>query len=375
MLADTCRADVLVTRHTASPAYMSPDLRAAMAAQHKPDVTVTLAFDALWGHPWGVSGDGGTKAYSRGNAADNAVTASLVKQMPGYTGRPANTASMSGTGTPLPYPELGSLPGAVVHLETLYLDHNYDRPVIDNGFTSITNGVFTGLGKYLESKGFDCTNPATGGWPTKPSAAALAKWRNLGMHNFQAYGAEPVSFPTGNLVEKFPLFTLTGPGSQSTDLGLVYNSQDGRLSRAGAGISFGLGARVQRFSDGSVLAVRGDGASYVFTRNAAGGYAAEPGTVNSLVEAGGGKLRLASPDGEAWVFDVADIEGIGELIKYTDRQGNTTTLNYGTPGANAQFRPLASITDAAGQRSDVDSDAAGRITAVTHPDGRGWQPS
>lgn len=243
MMANTCKADVLVTRPVASPAYISPATRAAMAAAHNPDLTVTLAFDALYGHPWGVAVDGGTRVYSRGQADDDAVTASLLAQMPGYTGRPANTASMSGTGTPLPYPELGSLPGAVTHLETLYIDHNYDRPVIDNGFSSITNGVFTGLGKYLQTKGFNCVNPVTGGWPRKPSAAELAKWRNLGFHNFQAYGAEPVSFTTGNLIEKFPIFTLTGPGNQNLDLSLVYNSQDGRLSRAGAGVSFGLGAR------------------------------------------------------------------------------------------------------------------------------------
>ncbi|MDP9903103.1 putative toxin [Arthrobacter bambusae] len=372
MMANTCRADVLVTRPVASPAYISPATRAAMAAAHHPDLTVTLAFDALYGHPWGVSVDGGTKAYSRGGADDNAVTASLVAQMPGYTGRPATTASMSGTGTALPYPELGSLPGAVTHVETLYIDHNFDRPVIDNGFSSITNGVFTGLGKYLQSKGFNCLNPVTGGWPTRPSAAELAKWRTLGFHNYQAYGAEPVSFTTGNLIEKFPIFSLTGPANQDLELSLIYNSQDGRLSRAGAGVSFGAGARVQRFSDGSVLAVRGDGASYVFTGNGAGGYTAEPGTLNTLTEAGSGQLHLASPDGQSWDFNAAGVEGIGELIKHTDRQGNATTLAYGPAAATTQFLPLASITDAAGQTVKVSTDALGRITGFTHPDGRVW---
>ncbi|MFK4298451.1 N-acetylmuramoyl-L-alanine amidase [Arthrobacter sp. GAS37] len=291
MMTTTCKANVVVTRTTGSPAYLSRQTRDAIAAAANPDLTVTLAFDALYGHPWGVSTDGGTRVYSRGNADDNAVTGSLIGQMPGYTGRPANTASMSGTGTTLPYTDFAGLPGALVHMETLYLDHNYDRPVIDNGFDSITNGVFTGLGKYLQTKGFNCTNPVTGGWPTKPSAAELAKWRNLGFHNYQAYGAEPVSFATGNLIEQYKLFTLTGPG-QGTDMSLVYNSQDGRLSRTGAGVSFGLGARAQRFSDGSVLVVQGDGASYVFTGNGAGGYTPDPGDPDTLTEAGAGKLAL-----------------------------------------------------------------------------------
>lgn len=372
MLTNVCKADVMVTRPVASPAYLSPEARAAMAAAHNPDLTVTIAFDALNARPWGVEADGGTKVYSRGGADDGAVSASLVSVMPGYTGRPAKPASLGGGGTALPYPGLSSLPGALTHLETLYIDHNYDRPVIDNGFGSITNGVFTGLGQYLQTKGFNCLDPVTGGWPAKPSAAELAKWKNLGFHNYQAYGADPVSFTTGNLIEKHTLFTLTGPGNQALDLSLVYNSQDGRLSRAGAGVSFGAGARVQRFSDGSVLAVRGDGASYVFTGNGAGGYTAEAGTLNTLTEAGGGQLRLASPDGETWLFDASDVEGIGELAKHTDRQGNTTTLTYAAPNDTQQFLPLASITDAAGQVVQVGSDALGRITSFTHPDGRTW---
>ena len=47
----------------------------------------------------------------------------------------------------------------MVHLETLFIDHNFDRPVIDNGFGFIVDGVFTGLGVWLETQGFDCTDP------------------------------------------------------------------------------------------------------------------------------------------------------------------------------------------------------------------------
>lgn len=370
-MATQCKATVLITPRTAAVPVVSASLRAGFAAAANPDVTVTLAFDALYGHPWGVSTDGGTRVYSRGQGPDNALTGSLVGQMPGYTGRPANTATQSG----LPYAEFASVPGALVHMETLYIDHNYDRPVIDNGFSHIVDGVFTGIGTYLQSvpgKQFSCTNPVTGGWPTKPSAAELAKWRNLGFHNYQAYGAEPVSFATGNLIEQYKLFTLAGPGT-GTDMSLVYNSQDGRLSRTGAGVSFGLGARAQRFSDGSVLAVGGDGASYVFTGNGAVGYTPDPGDPDTLTEAGGGKLALASPQGEKWVFDAAGIEGIGDLVSHTDRAGNTTTLTYTAPGPNAQFKPLASITDAAGQTIRTGSDNLGRVTSFTLPDGRVWR--
>ncbi len=81
-----------------------------------------------------------------------------------------------------------------------------------------------------------------------PSQAELARWRNLGYQNHQIYGADPVSFSTGNLVESFPLFALSGPGAQAIEATLVYNAQDGRLSRVGAGWSFSLGARAHASS-------------------------------------------------------------------------------------------------------------------------------
>lgn len=367
-MTEGCLADVVVTRTTASPAFLSAATRAGMAAAHDPDLTITLAFNANVGFPWGTESDGGSIGYSRGGAADNALRASLVAQLPNYTGRPARGA----TSASYPYSAFDSLPGAMVHLETLFIDHNYDRPVIDNGFGSIVDGVFTGLGMWLETQGFDCTDPATGGWPARPSAAELEKWRNLGYQNYLTYGADPVSFSTGNLVEDEPIFTLTGVGGQQTELTLIYNSQDGRLGRVGAGWTFGLGARAQRFDDGSVLVVRGDGASFVFEPNGTGGYDAEEGVYQTLTETGDGRLLLTAVTGESWLFDAADIEGIGELAEYTDRQGNSLTLGYGTPDGDDQFVPLASITDEAGQVVLVGSDAVGRISSFTHPDGRVW---
>ncbi|MDI6024608.1 DUF6531 domain-containing protein, partial [Leucobacter sp. UT-8R-CII-1-4] len=186
-------------------------------------------------------------------------------------------------------------------------------------------------------------------------------------------GADPVSFSTGNLIESEPLFTLDGPGAQQLELGLVYNSQDGRLTRTGAGWSFGLGSRAQRFDDGSVLVVRGDGASFVFNKNSTNGYTGETGLGLTLSEAGGGVLELKSDAGEVWRYDASDIEGIGELISQTDRQGNTTTLSYGAPTATQNFLPLTAITDAAGQKVTVQNDALGKITSFTHPDGRVWR--
>ncbi|KSU53755.1 RHS repeat-associated core domain-containing protein [Microbacterium enclense] len=370
MLEERCLARVTVTR-PAGVRFVSRDTRARVAEAANPDATVAFGFNTWRGFAWGTEREGGTLAFSRSRGGDNALAQSFVDHLPDYTGRPAKRAASTRN---FPFAEYANLPGAYAHVEALYLDNNFDRPVIDHGFGSIVDGAFRSLGGYLESQGFDCSDPATGGWPSPPSQAELARWRHLGYQNHQIYGADPVSFSTGNLVESFPLFSLSGPGAQAIEATLVYNAQDGRLSRVGAGWSFSLGARAQRFSDGSVLTVRGDGASYVFTADGAGGYTSADDPDLTLVEAGSGRLRLADREGASWVFDAADIEGIGELVSHTDASGATTTLTYGAADPNVhQFVPLTSVTDAAGQTVALESDGVGRVTAFRLPDGRTWR--
>ncbi|WP_295818896.1 RHS repeat-associated core domain-containing protein [uncultured Microbacterium sp.] len=369
MLEQRCHATVTVTRPAGVP-FVSRATRAGVAANANPAATVGFGFNTWTGFAWGNASEGGTMGFSRGGGSDNALRDSFVANMPAYTGRPAKAAASTAD---FPFTEYAGLPGAYAHIETLFLDNNYDRPVIDNGFSSIINGAFRSLGGYLESAGFNCTNPVTGGWPSPPTQAELERWRHLGYQNYQTYGADPVSFSTGNLVESVPLFALPGRGDQEINATLVYNSQDGRLSRVGAGWSFGLGARAQRFSDGSVLAVRGDGASFAFTADGTGGYTGEAGTGLTLQEAGGGQLRLTSTDGQVWVFDAADIDGIGELSAYTDAHGQQLTFTYAAADPNTQqFVPLTGITDAAGQTVTVQADGLGRVSGFTLPDGRGW---
>jgi RHS repeat-associated protein len=368
-LQTDCLASVYLTRDASNP-MVSRDVRAGIAASHNPTVTLGIGFNTNQGTAWGDPTTGGSQVYSRGGAADNAVSDSLVGVLPTYTGRPARNKGNNGN---FPGDEFAGLPNAFTHLEALFMDNSFDRPVIDNGMNSIADGVLTGLGIYLQSQGFNCTDPVTGGWPTPPSAAELERWRQLGHQNYLTYGGDPVSFSTGNLVEDEKLFTLPGRGGSSTDITLTYNSQDGRLSRVGAGWSFGLGARAQRFIDNSVLVERGDGASYVFNSDGHGSYTGEPGLHQTLTEAGGGKLKLTSVTGESWVFDAGDIDGIGELTAHTDTSGNTTTLAYGpaNPDVN-QFTPLTAITDASGQTIQVASDAQGRVTGFTRPGGDHW---
>ena len=310
-----------------------------------------------------------TLVYSRGGGNDNALAASVAGTMPGWTGRPARV-----DGSPsYPYDDFDGVPGAMVHVETLFIDNNFDRAVIDSGFAQIAAGMSVSLGAYASTLGFDCATPEQAGLPSKPSAATLAAWKQLGYHYHQTYAGDPVSVSTGNLVEDEPLFTLDGPGTSAVDLTLVYNSQDGRESRVGTGWSFALGSRAQRFDDGSVMVVRGDGASVVFEADGAGGFTSDADVHETLAEVGGGRLAYTDRSGTVFVFDAADVEGIGELVSITDTDSNTVTLTYGTPDGDDRFVPLTSMTDAAGRVITVGTDAAGRIASFTHPDGRIWQ--
>lgn len=374
MMERDCLATVAITRQDPAVPFISRATRAGIAAQHQPIATVGIGFNTLNGVAWGGSDPtmGGSQSYSRGGPADDALSHSLVGNLPTYTTRPAHNMGNNGN---FPGDEFAGVPGALTHLEALFLDNHFDRAVIEDsvGFAKTADGVFVGIGKWLETQGFDCSDPVTGGWPSPPSAADIARWRNLGLQSYQTYGGDPFSYSTGNLFEQEKLFTLTGTGGSSTDLTLFYNSQDGRLSRVGAGWSFGLGARAQRFDDGSVMVVRGDGASYVFVGNGLGGYAAEAAVHQTLVEQPGGRLLLRESSGESWLFDAGDIEGIGELVAHTDERGNATSLAYGAPNPDVQqFLPLTSITTPAGQVIGVDSDASGRVIGFNRPGGDRW---
>ncbi|WP_282947687.1 DUF6531 domain-containing protein [Cellulomonas endometrii] len=369
LFSQACHADVVLTRDGSSPT-VSRDLRAGIAAAANPHLLLTIGFNSFDDDPSGSESGGGSRVYFREDPLSIDAALRLNDELPGYTGRPSLPINVHPL---LPYPEYAGLPGAKVHLEALFLNHNYDWPVIENGFGHIVNGVFTGLGKHLEGQGFNCTDYFGGGWPDRPSAAELARWRLLGHMNYLVYGADPVSFSTGNLFEDEPLFTLPGRGAGDTELTLFYNSQDGRPTRVGAGWSFDLGGRAQRFSDGSVMVVRGDGASFVYEPDGAGGFTADPGNTSTLREAAGGRLEQTDADGTRRVYDTSDLEGIGELVSITDRTGNTTTLTYGVPDGDDAFVPLTAITDAAGQTIAVTNDGAGRVTGFTLPDGRTWR--
>lgn len=364
-LPDVCDADIVITnRHSSG----SPAGRAARAAQmSSADVAVTLSMNGLVGTPWGIQSDGGSSSFATAAPANLAFGNELVQQMHAFTGRPFETVNDGPTnGTVYPYPEFAALGGTYAQVFMLYMDHNYDWPVIQTRSDLMVKAIVTALGRTLQSQGFRCV----GHFPALPSAAELLRLRNLGYQNFQRYGADPVSMSTGNFSTSEEVFTLSGVGRQQIDLTLTYNAQSGQDSPVGVGWQFPFGASMQQYRDRSVSVSLADGRTYLFVARPDGGFDSPAGAFALLLQLDDDSFRWTSSTGESMVFDQNN-SGRGKLVKTTDRQGNAMTLAY--DGDGSLFPRLTRITDESGQQVNVGTNSDGRVTSFTRPDGAAWQ--
>jgi RHS repeat-associated protein len=370
-LVEQCDADVVLTREN-DTAVVSKATRANTARNHNPDITVTLAFNSTDGLPWGTPNDGGPLAWGRDAAAGDVRLANdLLNQIGLFTDR-HSTRAVNPT-TALPYSEFGIVPGTVVHLEAMYLNHNHDFPWINGGMDTIADAVYTGILDEIEAQGLSCAKAPT--YPTPPSAEEIQHFAELGKQNQHVYGADPVNLSTGNFVTSEKVFNVTGVGDQNMDLALAYNALDGRASQVGNGWNFAYSSRAQLYANGGAMVTLADGRSVFFDSDGAGGFVTPNGARSTLTAVDGGAvLTLADRTSLEFTFD--EVTGYGELTRAVDRQGNAYTLTYGpladASGGEFVFAPLTSITDQAGQTIAVTSTAQGRITAFTHPDGRVW---
>lgn len=355
-LEEGCKSNVVLTRDDKTD-FVPQASRKATALAANPDVMVTLAFNALTSGPWGIEADGGPRAFAR--PQDTAFAQYFLNQIPTYTGRHAT----AGVG-PLLYDAYADLPFPYAHVEALFMDHNYDYPVIKTGFDHIADAVTAAISDELKAKGFGCVV-----YPERPSAAELQRLRNLGYQNFQRYGADPVSMSTGNFVTSEELLTLSGVGSQTIDTSITYNSQSGQDSSVGYGWMFGYGATSQEYDDGSVSVALGDGRTFVFDADG-DNFKTPAGSFASLTRIEGG-VRFATTTGEASTFAVDEASGRGVLASATDRQGNKLTFTH--DGRGSGFPKLTKITDEAGQEILATTDEVGRVTSWKRPDGALWQ--
>lgn len=373
---DKCKVDILLTRESASQTVVDRAIRAQMSNNFGSNTFVTLAFNALTGGPWGIEADGGVRGWTRD---DDALVNEFFGRIQEYTGRPHTQ--------PVQHPGMYSdfqaqLSGTTYsHIEVLFLDHNYDWVVIRDGFPSISDAAYAALRTRLESLGMTCgddpNNPPP--LPAPPSAEQLKRWRDLGYQNYQKYGADPVSFSTGNHAIQVNLFRLPGRGGLDIDFTLTYNAQDGRDDVFGYSWSFPYNARAIHYSDDSVAIVLHDGRTYYYTWNGSS-YTSSDGVYEQLKKTADG-WRWKTPAETILTFQET-VGGLGVLTEWQDRQGNTLHFTYDLSGqenwqsgGDVPRPPLTGITDDAGRTITIQSDSNSHITGISLPDSRSFSLS
>ena len=373
---NNCHVDILITRNASQrQGYVPRSSRARRARNFGADMFVTLAFNALRGHPWGVRNDGGLWAWARDHnhrSNDVALVNKFFSAITTYTSRPHR---WGGSHPLLPYAEFYNVAPHYAHIETLFLDHNYDWPVIHTHFDLVVDATYAAIANRLTELGLTCgedNQPPP--IPDPPSPEVLRKLRDLGYQNYQRYGGDPVSFSTGNHVVQVRLARIPGRGGLDFDLTLTYNSQDWRSDLFGYGWSFPYNARAQQYSDDSVSIALADGRTYHYTWNGSG-YDAPAGVYDRLTLTDQG-WEWTTPDEVTLVFS-RTVGGFGILTEQRDRRGNGLHFDYDLSGQDnwqdgedVPRPPLTAIHDDAGRTITLTSDENSRITRMALWDGR-----
>ncbi|WP_028457812.1 DUF6531 domain-containing protein [Chloroflexus sp. Y-396-1] len=369
----------LITRDTTP--FVSNQLRVDAIQGYAADVAVTVAFNSLQGFPWGIESNGGPIAYAR-NLEDRSLAETLLEQIFVYTSRRSTRPVLPHTNLPREYREFERLNATYTHIETLFLDHIYDFQIIDTAFDRVADGVYAGIRRYLEGRGFGCairngdgSEPQPPPYPPRPSPELIQRWRDLGSQFYQRYGGDPVSLSTGNYILSLPLARIPGRGGLDIDFTFTYNSQDQRSDLLGFGWNFPYNVRLQRFADDSVAVIHPDGRTFLYEWNGAA-YQAPAGVYDKLERNNNGWTLTSYNKEWSWRF-LETITGLGILTEWQDRRGNTITLSYDLSNQDAWRSgnqvprpPLTRITDAVGRTIEVESDEQGRISSLVLPDGR-----
>ena len=366
-----CHIDILITRDSSEQTgKIANSLRAQMAINFEASMFTTLAFNTLNGTGWGPNGGGMRVWHRSANSNDVALASELTARITEYTGRPG--AIWSGSAF---YSTFDTLPMVYAHSETLFLDHYTDATVIDSGFSSISGAIYAAIATELADMGLTCGEenlpPAL---PEPPSAETIQRWRDLGQQHYQKYGADPVSFSTGNFIYQKPLLSINGPNGFGFDYYLFYNAQDNRSDIFGHGWSSPYNVHLQRYNDDSVGVVLSDGRTYHYILDN-NNYQPPSGVFAELNRTTDG-WKWVTPDGQNFVFYETST-GIGVLDTWSNRKGNTLYFEHDLSAENAWESgekvprpPLTQIRDSVGRNIDVTTNSMGYITQFNIFDGR-----
>ena len=354
-LESRCDLPTVMTR--GADEFPSRDHRIDVAIGFGSDVMTLIAFNALYGTPWGVETDGGPLTYARpGNPLDDNLGTNINTQVYDYTGRQTTRGVLPW----LRYPAYNRLPNDVAysHAEVLFMDHNYDHEVIADpaGKEAIADALYYAIIQQLGLDDDTCE------LPPPPSAENIKRWRDLGYQNYQRYGGDPVSFSTGNHVVQVRLFRIPGRGDLDFDFTLTYNSQDGRDSAFGYSWAMPYDVRITLYRDDSVDVRHADGRTHHYTWNGSD-YDTPTGIYDTLIQTADG-WQLTTPNETVFIFEEIE-RGVGRLVELWDRKGNTLTFGYDGSGE------MTSVSDSADRAVSLHY-TNGHVTQINDFDGRSF---
>jgi len=163
---------------------------------------------------------------------------------------------------------------------------------------------------------------------------------------------QPVNVSTGNMFLQQGDYSLPslGPG---INIARTFNSHSQSTGLFGRGWSTSYDQSIVTYGNDLARFNQGDGRAIYFGRSGTGAYTDLIGDFHAQIAQGTG-LTLALKDGGVEQFNTA-----GKLLSMADRNGNTTSLTYGTNGF------LSSVTDPFGRVLTVTTNANGQVTAIS----------
>ncbi len=170
----------------------------------------------------------------------------------------------------------------------------------------------------------------------------------------QAHRADPVNTATGMFFEQLTDASLVSPGVPLA-LERTYRSDSSAVGLLGRGWATPFDAKLT-VATGKVTYRTDDGASFVFTQNSDGTYAAPAGSAAKLVK-GASAYTITTPDHTKRTFNSS-----GQLTSVVDGAGKGLSLTYASG-------TLASVRDAAGRTTTFTPGADGLLSKVGLPDG------
>lgn len=164
---------------------------------------------------------------------------------------------------------------------------------------------------------------------------------------------EPVRVTNGDVYLQQIDFQLPGVGP-SIDVSRSYNSRSQQVGLFGRGWSSGYDESIQTYSATFARLKAADGRATYFKRADANGvFLPLEGDFHGQIGGSSG-LTLTMKDGGVKQFNSA-----GKLLSLTDRNGNTTSLNYDANGF------LSSVTDPFGRVLTVVTNPNGQVTSIS----------